>query len=82
MRKWALKQSEVVATTLSHERGRYQLTALKPGEYKIRCYTLDGYVYYKPPTDDSGVEGGEEKKEGDILEVTPDTKLSNIDVLR
>ena len=37
---------QVVATTLSDENGRYRFINLKPGQYKVRCYTLDNYVYY------------------------------------
>ena len=36
----------VVATTLSDENGEYEFTNLKPGQYQVRCYTLNGYVYY------------------------------------
>jgi len=32
---------------LSDENGKYRITNLKAGNYKVRCYTLDGYVYYK-----------------------------------
>ena len=37
----------VVATTLSDENGKYQFINLKPGRYQIRCYTLNGSVYYE-----------------------------------
>jgi len=37
---------QVVATTLSDENGRYRFINLKPGQYKVRCYTLDNYIYY------------------------------------
>ena len=34
------------ATTLSNDRGQYRFVNLKPGWYQVRCYTMDGYVYY------------------------------------
>ena len=37
----------VVATKLTDERGGYQFINLKSGRYKVRCYTLDGYLYYR-----------------------------------
>jgi ligand-binding sensor domain-containing protein len=37
----------VVATTLSDENGKYQFTNLLPERYQVRCYTLNGYVYYQ-----------------------------------
>jgi len=41
-----IRDGEVIATTLSDEHGRYQFIDLKPGRYQVRCYTMDGYVYY------------------------------------
>ncbi len=37
----------VAALALSDETGEYQLINLEPGPYYIRCYTTNGYVYYK-----------------------------------
>lgn len=42
----AVRDGKVIATTLSDERGRYQLVNLKRGQYEVRCYTLNGYVYH------------------------------------
>jgi hypothetical protein len=36
----------VVATVISDDNGKYQFVNLKPGQYQIRCYTTDGYIYY------------------------------------
>ena len=38
---------EVVATTLSNEAGKYRFADLKLGRYQLRCYTLNGWVYYQ-----------------------------------
>ncbi len=42
-----IQDGKVIATTLSDERGVYRFINLKPGRYQVRCYTLDGYVYYQ-----------------------------------
>jgi len=42
---------EVIATTLSNEKGRYQFTKLSPGSYQLRCHVLGGYVYYQSTGD-------------------------------
>jgi serine phosphatase RsbU (regulator of sigma subunit)/ligand-binding sensor domain-containing protein len=42
----AIRGSETVATTLTDEGGRYQFISLKPGDYHVRCYTFNGYIYY------------------------------------
>jgi signal transduction histidine kinase/DNA-binding response OmpR family regulator/sugar lactone lactonase YvrE len=39
-------KSDVVATTLSDERGQYRFINLRPGWYQVRCYTPGRYVYY------------------------------------
>jgi hypothetical protein len=59
-------QSEphVVATRLSGENGKYQFVNLKPGRYQIRCYTLDGYIYYR---------------DGTLIQVEHGKSLKNID---
>ena len=38
---------DIVATTLSDKNGFYQFVNLKPGQYQVRCYTNQGYVYHK-----------------------------------
>ncbi|MBI1925298.1 response regulator, partial [Candidatus Poribacteria bacterium] len=43
------EQSEVVATALSDEGGKYQFINLKPGRYYLRCQVMGGYVYYGSP---------------------------------
>lgn len=35
-----------VAKALSDGSGKYRLINLKPGTYQVRCYTLNGYLYY------------------------------------
>ena len=39
-------ESVVIATTLSDENGKYRFINLTPGRYQMRCYTLNGYIYY------------------------------------
>ena len=41
----AVKDSEVVDTTLSDEAGRFSFADLKPGQYQVRCQTPAGYIY-------------------------------------
>jgi len=36
----------VAGTTLSDEGGRYQFINFKQGQYRVRCYTGNRYVYY------------------------------------
>jgi signal transduction histidine kinase/ligand-binding sensor domain-containing protein/DNA-binding response OmpR family regulator len=56
---------KVVATTFSDTDGKYQFINLQPGQYWVRCYTLDGYVYYSASGNDNSTEGGKKgKKEG------------------
>ena len=33
--------------TISDSDGKYQFINLKPGQYQIRCHTLDRFIYYK-----------------------------------
>lgn len=42
----AIREGEVIATTLSDQRGKYRFINLKPGSYQLRCQVLGGYVYY------------------------------------
>ena len=59
----AVSDEKVMATTLSDESGKYRFATLKRREYKIRCYTLNGYVYYgegKARGRGSGAAGSEE----------------------
>ena len=41
----AVRDGEVVDTTLSDEAGRFSFVNLKPGQYQVRCQTPAGYVY-------------------------------------
>ena len=41
----AVRDGEVVDTTLSDEAGRFSFANLKPGQYQVRCQTPAGYVY-------------------------------------
>jgi len=43
----ALSNGQVIATTLSDEKGIYRFINLKPGQYQVRCQILGGYVYYR-----------------------------------
>jgi len=71
----------VVATTLSDESGRYRFVDLKPGKYQIRCQVLDGHIYYTSSKDRiaSNIPSRQSTTDGEMLEVTPDTSLSDID---
>jgi len=42
----AIRNSKMIATTLSDESGKYRFINLKPGQYQLRCQVLGGYVYY------------------------------------
>ncbi len=42
----AVRASDVISTTLSDESGQYRFVNLKPGEYRVRCYTGRRYLYY------------------------------------
>jgi signal transduction histidine kinase/ligand-binding sensor domain-containing protein/DNA-binding response OmpR family regulator len=39
---------QVVEAVLSDERGEYYFLGLKPGRFRIRCQTQNGYEYYRP----------------------------------
>ena len=41
----AVRDGEVIDTTLSDAAGRFTFANLKPGEYQVRCQTPAGYVY-------------------------------------
>ena len=60
----AIRDGEVVGNTLSDEKGNYQFTDLQPGRYQVRCYTLNGYIYFQ---------------NGATLRVERGKPLSNID---
>jgi serine phosphatase RsbU (regulator of sigma subunit)/ligand-binding sensor domain-containing protein len=77
----AIRDGEVIATTLSDESGRYQFTNLEPGQYQLRCQVLGGYVYYRATEHalcltsyDSGADDS-----GDILDVQRGKTLRNTD---
>ncbi len=72
----AVRGGEVMANTLSDGQGKYRFENLEPGEYRIRCYTLNGYVYYR--------ERKAKKREGqlgngDIVRVDSGGSLEGID---
>ena len=83
----AIRDGEVIATTLSDEQGRYQFINLKPGRYQLRCQVLGGYVYYRvtdrallPTLYDSEAEESEMGEDlADILQVDDGRILTNID---
>ena len=41
----AVRDGEIIDTTLSNEAGRFTFANLKPGQYQVRCQTPAGYVY-------------------------------------
>ncbi|MFQ6044393.1 MAG: LamG-like jellyroll fold domain-containing protein, partial [Candidatus Poribacteria bacterium] len=59
----AVSDGKRIATVLSDEEGKYRFINLKPGQYQVRCYTTNGYVYYQ---------------NGEILRVQRTSKLSDI----
>ena len=78
--------AEIVATTLSDERGKYQFFNLKPGRYTIRCQILDGHVYHTAPSSTPEIPGkaqlsSQQLAEATVLEMGSATSLSNIDFL-
>ena len=42
----AIRDGEVIDTTLSDEEGKYRFVNLEPGSYQVRCQVLGRYVYY------------------------------------
>ena len=84
----AIRDGEVIATTLSDKRGKYQFINLKPGQYQLRCQVLGGYVYYRatdrallPTLYDSRAEESEMGEDlADILQVDDGRILTNIDL--
>jgi len=59
----AVSDGKRIATVLSDKEGKYRFINLKPGQYQVRCYTTNGYVYYQ---------------NGEILRVQRNSRLSNI----
>ncbi len=61
-------------SALSDENGKYQITNLRPGPYRVRCYALDGYIYYK-----SGADGTVEIADATSLQVQRGRIIKSID---
>jgi len=59
----AVSDGKRIATVLSDEEGKYRFINLKPGQYQVRCYTTNGYVYYQ---------------NGEVLRVQRTNRLSDI----
>ena len=74
----AISDGKVMATTLSDERGGYRLMNLKPGQYQVRCYTLNGYVYYKEGAGGRGNRVAWEQEKSDVLRVESGKTLKDI----
>ncbi|MBI1922977.1 hypothetical protein HYR99_01870 [Candidatus Poribacteria bacterium] len=76
---------------MSDERGKYHFINLKPGWYQVRCYTSNGYVYYRqsrhgrmegsnlPTFQVSNPQAVIIGEEGEVLEVKGDKTLKGID---
>jgi hypothetical protein len=71
----AICDGEVIASTLSDDKGIYRFMVLKPGKYQLRCQVLGGYVYYQK----SGEAGAGEQRDGDVLQVKDGVSLKNVD---
>jgi transcriptional regulator with AAA-type ATPase domain/ligand-binding sensor domain-containing protein len=81
-----VRNGEVVDTTLSDDHGRYRLTDLMPGMYRVRCQILGGYVYYQSTLDGSRATLYESQEEEwtsrdarELLRVEIGTTIKNID---
>ena len=79
----AIRDGEVMTTTLSDVGGRYRFVNLKPGQYQLRCQVLGGYVYYET-TDDALPftfydSPDTEEDAGEVLSVEQGKTLNNID---
>ncbi len=72
----------VAATTLSDNNGEYRFINLKPGKYRVRCQTWEGYVYYRATGETSRVTPDRsrptEEDAGEILHVAPGKTIGNI----
>jgi serine phosphatase RsbU (regulator of sigma subunit)/ligand-binding sensor domain-containing protein len=66
---------QLIATTLSDDKGIYRFMILKPGEYQLRCQVLGGYVYYQK----SGEAGAGEQRDGNVLQVKDGVTLRDVD---
>jgi serine phosphatase RsbU (regulator of sigma subunit)/sugar lactone lactonase YvrE len=83
----AIRDGEVIATTLSDESGKYQFISLRPGRYQVRCQVLGGYVYYRGTDyvsrftfhDSQGLELINGEETGEILQIGHNKTLNNID---
>ncbi len=70
----AVSDGKVMATALSDVRGKYQFIDLKSGRCQVRCYTLDGYVYYA-----AGKDKAEDISQATYLNTQRGKTLRNID---
>jgi DNA-binding NtrC family response regulator/ligand-binding sensor domain-containing protein len=83
----AIREGEVIATTLSDDSGRYRLVNLKAGSYQVRCQVLGGYVCYRATDqalrftfyDSGATESAMEDDPGHILHIQNGKTLENID---
>ena len=84
---------DMLATTLSDDNGEYRFVNLKPGKYRVRCHTSEGYVYYGATGEPSHITnnrtlGTDSEKRmgaptaedaGEILQVAHGKTIRNID---
>jgi hypothetical protein len=67
--KSALESTDqIVATTLTDDRGQYQFLNLRPGKYQVRCHIPSRLVYYPDQSDQSVT----------VLNVRPGKQIQNI----
>ena len=64
--------SNIVATVLSDENGRYKFINLLPGVYLIRCQTPSGYIYYKKSI-------GTQTHEPILMQISRDKSFRSVD---
>ena len=69
----AIQDGKIIDSTYTDEGGKYRLVNLKPGKYKVRCYLPGEYIYYK------GNDGKGTETDAEILQVTAENTISNID---
>lgn len=71
-------QEQVVATKLSDEFGKYQFINLKSGHYLVRCYVIEGCIYYHKRKIGRCLATVSGRENAEILQVETGKELRNI----